>query len=776
MSIAEDIKNLVANFKDEKVQKNLSEMSLDEIAIVWSDIHAAHDAPAENKEAQEKDFKERNDTLHKIVTPEKLQAQINEYMEGLANGNYSPADFARISEFCTSFSDEFKNDAIKNTLNEMKKRIEEKRLEVENPLTIVNEKLAANLNIQDLDSVIIEGDKEKISALKDKTLASGKTVSFKGPEDKDLGKVSFDELGNADITFVNENNEPQHYKISADGKLTYLPEGQEPQTWMPDEIKGNQQGLPKEAKQALQLAGAAKKVWNGYQKGELDNSVEKSIIVKEGGNSTRIDQGKEAPKDKGPTKVDEGHEDEEDPLAPTKINEDQTPQKGSEASVDSGTKNEKPTPEDELYWKEEDIIKAMFEEWFLKAANAVTNWIVHQIEYAAAGIWNEFEAALNQRKKQLKEKEEEDKKNNKTKDVYGKVRKASEKQMIPLANASKKKAQKETIEAVKAGNVDEVIANNKLLKSLENYTDPKALLTQGTPETTVPFVMGMATMAAKFSDDYAQASILNAQMNNPDAFKGQDIGQVYADKLKEAQLILKHQMLAYREEHPNEDPAKAMFASIEHCTEDMKKAKEIAIEDYNADHYVENGKNPHKNEILEQYENIATQYKANEDQNEGTPRPTPEDEHGHEGDEPPSPQPKDEHGHEGEETPSPQPKDEHGHEDEETPSPQPKDEHGHDNDEPISLPEEANRQVDIDSKIEYIKSGLQMENADLEGREQDVIRRQQNLQKTKDFILGGLGAKDSKPKEAEQWHAPLLPEQKKPAPEFRIPMKPQGRE
>lgn len=760
MSIAEDIANLTANFKDKKVKEVLSEMSLDQMASVWSDIRAAHDAPAEDKEAQEKDFKEKNDMLHEIVTPKKLQAQINEYMEGLANGNYSPADFTKISEFCTSFSDEFKNDTIKNTLNEMKKRLEEKRLEVEQPLSIINDKLPERINIQDLDSIIIEGDKEKISALEDKTQANGKTISFKGPEDKDLGKVSFDELGGADITFVNENNEPQHYQISADGKLTYLPEGQEPQSWTLDEIRGNQQGLTKETKQALQLAGAAKKVWNGYQKGELDNSVEKTTIVKESGNSTRIDQGKEAPKDKGPTKVDEGHE-EEDPLAPTKINEDQTPQKGGEASVDSGTKNEKPTPEDELYWEEKDIIEAMFKEWFLKAANAVTNWVVHQIEYAAAGIWNEFEAALNQRKSQLKEKEEEDKKNNKTKDVYGKVRKASEKQMTPLANASKKKAQKETIEAVKAGNIDEAIANNKLLKSLEIYVDPKALLTQGAPETTVPFAMGIGTMAAKFSDDYAQASILNAQMNNPDAFKGKDINQVYADKVNEAQQILMRQMLVYQKQHPNEDPAKAMYTTIELCTKDMKKAKEIAIEDFNKDHYIENGRNPNKNEILECYEQIAAiQREVNENQNEDASRSHPKDEHRHEGDEPPAPQPKDEHGHEGEETPSPQPKDEHRH----------------GNDEPTSLPEEANRQVDIDSKIEYIKSGLQMENADLEGREQDVIRRQQNLQNTKDIVLGGLGVNNSKTQESDQWHAPLLPEQKKPAPEFRIPMKPQGRE
>ncbi len=759
MSIAEDIANLTANFKDKKVKEVLSEMSLDQMASVWSDIRAAHDAPAEDKEAQEKDFKEKNDMLHEIVTPKKLQAQINEYMEGLANGNYSPADFTKISEFCTSFSDEFKNDTIKNTLNEMKKRLEEKRLEVEQPLSIINDKLPERINIQDLDSIIIEGDKEKISALKDKTQANGKTISFKGPEDKDLGKVSFDELGGADITFVNENNEPQHYQISADGKLTYLPEGQEPQSWTLDEIRGNQQGLTKETKQALQLAGAAKKVWNGYQKGELDNSVEKTTIVKESGNSTRIDQGKEAPKDKGPTKVDEGHE-EEDPLAPTKINEDQTPQKGGEASVDSGTKNEKPTPEDELYWKEDDIIKAMFEEWFLKAANAITNWVVHQIEYAAAGIWNEFEAACNARRKQLQEQEDKDNKTNKTKGLYGKVLKASEKQMTPLANASKKKAQKETIEAIKAGNIDEAIANNKLLKGLEIYADPKALLTQGAPETTVPFVMGIGTMAAKFSDDYAQASILNAQMNNPDAFKGQDAGQVYAAKVQEAQQILKRQMLAYQQEHPNEDPAKAMYASIEHCTEDMKKAKEISLKDYNNDHYVENGKNPHKNEILEQYESLRPQNETNENQNEGAPHSQPEDEHGQDNNEPPSPQPEDEH----------------GQDNNEPPSPQPEDEHGQDNNEPTALPEEANRQADIDSKIEYIKSGLQMESADLEGREQDVIRRQQNLQNTKDFILGGLGVNNSKTQESDQWHAPLLPEQKKPAPEFRIPMKPQGRE
>lgn len=741
MSIAEDIRNLTANFKDKKIKDALSEMSLDEVALVWSDIHAAHDAPAENKEAQEKDFKEKNDILHETVTPEKLQTQMNEYMEGLANGSYSPADFAKISEFCTSFSNEFQNDAIKNTLNEMKKRIEEKRLEVENPLTIVDEKLAENLNIQDLDSIIIEGDKEKISTLEDKTQANGKTVSFKGPEDKDLGKVSFDELGVADITFVNANNEQQHFQISPEGDVTYFPEGKEPHTWRAEELSQNRQEQLPETKHALQLASSAKKAWKQYSSGELDNSVEKNITVKEGNNSTRVNEVKETPKEKGVTQVDEGHE-EEDPLAPTKINEDQTPKKGGEASIDSGTKNEKPTPEDELYWKEDDIIKAMFEEWFLKAANAVTNWIVHQIEYAAAGIWKEFEAALNARRIQLEDEKKNGDKINKTKDVYSKVCKSSEQQMTPLANASNKKTEKETIDAVKAGNVNEVIANNKLLKSLENYTDPKALLAQGTPETTVPFVMGMATMTAKFSDDYAQASILNAQMNNPDAFKGQDISQVYAKKLNEAQLILKHQMLAYREEHPNEDPAKAMFASIEHCTEDMKKAKEIAINDYNNDHYVENGKNPHKNEILEQYEALLQQQgEPHNHENAGDER-SGEERSGEErsGDE-----------HSGEER--------SGERHSETPA---------------SMSEEAQRQSDIDSKIGYIREGLQMESADLEGREKEVIRRQQNLQKTKDFILGGLDGKDSKPRESDQWHAPLLPEQKKPTPEFRFPLKQQN--
>ena len=728
MSIAEDSANLTANFKDKKIKEVLSDMSLDVMALVWSDIRTAHEAPAEDKAAQEKDFKEKSDALHEIVTPEKLQSQINEYMEGLANGSYSPADFSKISEFCDSFSEEFQNDAVKATLSEMKKRMAEKRLDVENPVTIINDKLPENLNIQELDSIVIEGDKEKVDALEDKTSAKGKTISFKGAEDKDLGTVAFDEQGIADITFTNENNEAQHYQISADGTLMYLPEGQEPQQ-ISEEMKKSEGPI-----RAMRLAASAQKVWKNYSKGELDNAVDKSITVKEGGKSTRISEEKNKTtvnETKETTKVDEGN-DENDPLSKTTFNEEKSEEK-NEGEANSGTKNEHGKPEDELYWVEADIIDTMFKEWFLKAAKAATNWVFHQIEYDATGIWNELEAAFNARKNELKEKRKEEKED-KTQKLFKDVKTASDKHMKPLTDEYNKSAEKNIINAVKAGNIDEAIADHKLLQSLGTYADVKTLLSQGNPETNVPFVMGTALMAATFSDDYAQASILNAQMNNPEAFKGQNMEQVYASKQLEAQQVLKTQMLAYKQEHPNENPANAMYNAIQSCTDDMKKAKGMAIEDFNNKRYVENGKNPRRNEILEAYEGLEQTPPSQENSREGEPATqTPA---------------------EPDRTEEPA-----------TPTPAEPDR----TDEPTPMADEADRQAHEDSRIEYIKNGLQMEGANLDGRQQDVLTRRQNLERTKDFILEGF----------EQNRPPLLQEQQQPRPQqpqIKPPFKPQGRE
>ena len=62
-----------------------------------------------------------------------------------------------------------------------------------------------------------------------------------------------------------------------------------------------------------------------------------------------------------------------------------------------------------------------------------------------------------------------------------------------------------------------------------------------------------------------------------------------------------------------------------------------------------------------------------------------------------------------------------------------------------------------------------MEGANLDGRQQDVLTRRQNLERTKDFILEGF----------EQNRPPLLQEQQQPRPQqpqIKPPFKPQGRE
>lgn len=607
MSIAEEIANLTAKFTEQKTQEVIANMTLNEVAQVWSDVRTSHDAAAttpEQKAEQDKDFAERKDVLQKIITPESLQSKMNEYLEGLANGTYSPADFSKISEFCSDFNDEFKNDAIKNSLDELKKRMNDKRLEVEKEVTIIpDETLSKNLNIEGLDSIVIEGNPERIAFSTDKNSVKGKTVTFKDSEGEDLAGVEFVDGSNASMLLRDENGMAVEYSISG-SKLSKIENG--------SEIKLDPANLNNEQdRQALKYASSAQKIWKSYARGELDNSVEKEVLIGEGKpatkinenqNKTTIDQKKEA------TKIDDGNEETE--KTATRFNEEQSGDK-NEADLNGDTSNDKPTAEDELYWKEQDIIEAMFKDWFLAAANSVTNWVVHQIEYSAAGIWNEFEKSYIERKAERKKEIENAKKKDATQEFYGKIEDVSDKHMTKLCSSYRgtdngQTSNQQMVAAIREGKIDEALANSPLLNSLRDFKiNPKDLLTQGNPETTVPFVAGMATMAAKFADVYAKASILNARMNDKDAFKGRDPSELYEAKRKEALLVLQHQMIKEKEKDPNSNPSETMFKSIKQCNEDMAKALKTAIKDYDNGQYIDKGKNPHKNEILERYESLA---------------------------------------------------------------------------------------------------------------------------------------------------------------------------
>lgn len=611
MSIAEDIANLTAKFTEEKTQEVLAAMTLDELAQVWSDIKNDQEistSSPEEKAAKDKDFAERSKVLHDVIPPETLQAKMNEYIEGLANGTYSAADFTQISEFCTDFNDEFKNDAIKHRLNDLQKNIADKRLSMEKEITIIpDEKLAGQLRIDGLDSIVIEGNQEKIAYLDNKSKIKGKTVTFKNSEGEDLAGVEFKDNKNADILMTDENGLAIHYLISGntfskeeeDGTMTVL------DTKNLENIQD---------KKAFNFAASSLKVWNSYTKGELDNSIEKEIKVSEGKKAdkekrkkTKINQAGET------TKISEGdNEQSPDEIAqtPTKFNEEVS-QKKNEAPVNGDTNKDKPNAENELYWKEADIIDAMFKDWFLAAADAVTNWVVHQIEYTAAGIWDEFEKSYIERKAQRKKEIEQGKKKDPTQEFYGKIEETSDKYMKALnegyTGQDKGKAKnEEVIQAIKDGKIDDVLANNELLKSLGGFNiDAKQLLTAGTPETTVPYVTGIATMAAKFADEYAKATILNERMNDKAAFKDRNVAELYESKRKEAMIVLQRQMIEDRKRNPNENASEIMFKSINECNAQMTEALKISIKDFDNGQYVDKGKNPAPNPILNQFESLA---------------------------------------------------------------------------------------------------------------------------------------------------------------------------
>lgn len=693
MSIAEDIANLTAKFTEEKTKEVLEGMSLDEISQVWSDIQLAQNAPtntAEEKSAQSKDFAERSQVLHEVITPEALQSKMNQYLEGLANGTYSPADFTKISEFCADFNDDFKNDAIKNSLDELQKRMADKRLEVENGITIIPDEKTSQmlkLNIEELDSITIEGDKEKISVLTDKNQIQGKTVTFKDSNGEDLAGVEFAENGNADILVRDEEGMAVQYQITADGHFSKIING--------NAFEIDKENLSDEHKQAYHYATSAKRVWDGYKKGELDNSIEKEIKVNEGKTATKVNENRTKTtvnQKTESTKIDENNEELDGPTS-TKFNEEESTAK-QEADLTGDTKKEKPTAEDELYWKEGDIIDTMFKEWFLAAANSVTNWVVHQIEYTAAGIWDEFEKSYIERKAERQKEIDDAKKKDATQEFYGKIEDVGDKYMAELCSGfggkDKSKAKnQDIIQQINEGKIDDVIANTPLLQSLKDFhIDPKQMLLAGNPESTVPFVTGMATMAAKFADDYARASILNERMNNKDAFKGRDASELYETKRKEAMLALKCQMIEDQKKNPNSNASELMFKSIKECNGQISEALKISINDFDNRQYIDNGKNPHKNEILEHFESLANP--------------------------------------------------------------------------PQTMQDEAQRITATEAQINFVRSGLEMEGANLGADEDNLTLRRQRLNQTRAFINGGL---------------PQIPLANTPnRPQVQIPLRPQGRE
>ena len=106
--------------------------------------------------------------------------------------------------------------------------------------------------------------------------------------------------------------------------------------------------------------------------------------------------------------------------------------------------------------------------------------------------------------------------------------------------------------------------------------------------------MGIASMAAKFSDDYAKASLLYERMHSSKSPSDVSVTELYSSKKKEAALILQHEMIKDMQNNSNANPSEVIFQSLKRCTDEMTEAYKISANDLDKKQYVENGKNPTK--------------------------------------------------------------------------------------------------------------------------------------------------------------------------------------
>lgn len=592
MSISDDIRNLTAKFHEEQTQKVLQGMDMESLSEVWHNMNQdlqTDQASGGNNDQKLNDYKERKEGVKAAITPEILQQKMDEYLVSLSSGSFTPADFSNILEFTNGYSMDGISDEMKNRLDNLKEKIADKRITLDKEINLDPSKIEAAsiaLESKDVEGINIEANAGIVSSLADKKLKNGKTITFKGKDGQDSAGVEFDASGHADILIPDKDGNATHYQMFNDGSFG-LVDGDK--TRIIEKENMSEQDLA-----AFNYAKDAEKVWEQFSDGKLDTAIEKeATVINEGPEEIKVNEGAE-----NSTKINEGKNQKKDPLS-TKINQGQEEGEGTEADVTGDTSKDKTEKEDEVYWKEGDIIDTMFKEWFLAAANSATNWVVHQIEYAASGVWDEFEKSYRQRKAEREKELKEAEKSPKTTKVYNDVYDIYDKNM----KDAKDNTSKDKIAAqLKNGDINLLIGSNaymqKLYKSspqfLNEMLSPEKLKNPQYAENCAATLSGFITQAEAFSNKYAATSILDAQMKDKDAFKDKDIAKVYEEQKQIGMQILLRDMQRNKEANKDKNLADTMIESLKK----MEEAEALAVKDYKNRNFNEALGTPHKNKIL----------------------------------------------------------------------------------------------------------------------------------------------------------------------------------
>lgn len=611
MSTADDIRNLNAEFYTRKMQGSLEEMPLEQLSTLW------HGAQQSSNDPQI--LNERKNAIKKAVTPESLHRKIQEYTTCLMTGDFDIGDFGKISEFCGQFELDGVSDEIKRSIDNLKEKMADKRLSLENAVTIdlnrknpQSSKEDNSFNLEGLDSIVISGTPEIINGLDNKKLRSGKNVLFQNAAGDGLAEVAFDKEGNAELLLPSQDRSSyKTYRLNNKGQFSLINEDGTNTPFADSEIES----LEGEDKKALNCIISANKAWKKYAAGEYDHAIGKELKVDEleKNEPTKIDEGKTSTKineGKTSTKVNEGKPQPKPAPNKTVIGEktDDTPSK-EEMSTNQGDRGDQTQKEDEVYWKEQDIIQAMFEKWFLAAANSVTNWAVHQIEYVCAGVWDQFEKGYKQRQKEADTPSAP--KTPRTNALYKEVYDIHDNNMLKLRNGSDPK---QITEMLQNGKTAELIANNpyvnKLYASSPEFLDkmlsPEKLKDPRYAENVAGVVTAFITKAEEFSNKYAVTSILDRQLRDQNAFNGQSVADLYKQQQQAGLQVLMEDIKENREIYQERNKEITLGEALKDAGKRISKAEKTAVDDYKKERCSENGKKPRKNPELDEFNELIT--------------------------------------------------------------------------------------------------------------------------------------------------------------------------
>lgn len=299
-----------------------------------------------------------------------------------------------------------------------------------------------------------------------------------------------------------------------------------------------------------------------------------------------------------------------DPFAPdvTNINEGEKEEDDQEnvAKLKNNKSKDVGQPEDEVYWKEADVIDTMWKDWFIAFFNYATNKAVHAIEYG-------FDAAYYAYKNRSRghaeaEAPKEDKPKNNTEKLHREVSRSQKNSSQDLDNLVKDNDK--LLQMLQEGKIDEAAGQNAALGRFFNtFPEIKAKINPNNPdiELASKAAVALTKNIEIFSENYAQSKIMTDQMVDKNRYKDmvdnpEQVSALYKQEKSNAYSILLKE-IGQRMTNENLTLDQAIVA----INKDMDKSAEITRKNFKDGNYSDNGRIPQENPYLDHLTGLIAQ-------------------------------------------------------------------------------------------------------------------------------------------------------------------------